>query len=409
MLTHGASRKERGGTAVETMTPSSFCEDSWRHRRALSTTDEAYMEQAILLARAGIGQTYPNPAVGCVLVRDGRVVGQGAHLKAGGPHAEIHALAEAGEAAAGSTAYVTLEPCSHHGRTPPCADALIAAGVARVVIALVDPDVRVAGRGVDRLRSAGIDVLVGVLAAASERLNEPYLFFKRTGLPHVLWKSAVTLDGRLAADSGQSQWVTGSAARAEVQALRRQVAAIVTGVGTLLADNPELTIRGPDHVPEASERQPVRVVLDTHLRTPAMAKLLGAPGRTVIFASPAAVAAKKEQVLELEKAGHVEVRPVQTAASGLDLDAVLCQLAGMNLWSVLLETGPTLASSFLQLGRVQRVALFYAPKLLLSGLPMLQGAPVTQHMDEALQLTDVEWRRVGDDFLVEGRVLERGE
>jgi diaminohydroxyphosphoribosylaminopyrimidine deaminase/5-amino-6-(5-phosphoribosylamino)uracil reductase len=251
--------------------------------------DAGWMDQALRVAEAGLGLTAPNPAVGAVLVRDGRVVGEGAHLKAGTPHAEGIALRVAGERARGATAYVTLEPCAHHGRTPPCADALVAAGVGRVVVAGTDPDPRVDGRGVARLREAGIEVTVGCRAPEARALNRGFFTLHTLGRPHVTLKTAMTLDGRIVAADGQSRWITGEPARAEAHRLRFLADAVMVGIGTVLADDPRLTVRRPD----LPAKEPLRVVVDSRLRLPVDAALLSAgdPGRVVVACAGPADAA----------------------------------------------------------------------------------------------------------------------
>ena len=253
--------------------------------------DRRYMARALTLAQRGLYTTDPNPRVGCVLVKDGEIVGEGFHARAGAPHAERHALEAAGERAQGATCYVTLEPCSHVGRTGPCADALIEAGVRRVVAAVGDPHHRVAGQGFARLEAAGIEVAVGLLAAEATALNAGFFKRMRTGLPWVRVKLAMSLDGRTAMASGESKWITGPAARERVQALRARASAIVTGVGTVLADDPSLTVRPgdwqTDAYPAGPIRQPLRVVLDRTLRASPQARLLGEPGDTLLVTAVA--------------------------------------------------------------------------------------------------------------------------
>ncbi len=253
-----------------------------RYLNMTPATDHLYMARALRLAERGLLTTDPNPRVGCVLVKAGEVVGEGWHEHAGGPHAEIHALQQAGAQAAGATAYVTLEPCCHHGRTPPCTEALIAAGVARVVAAMEDPNPQVAGKGLAVLRQAGIDTCSGVLAAESEQLNAGFVMRMRHGRPLVRCKLAMSIDGRTAMASGESRWITGAAARRDVHRLRARSSAIMTGIETVLADDPSLTAR-PDDDAVDTIRQPVRVVLDSRLRTPPEARLLGMPGNTLLL------------------------------------------------------------------------------------------------------------------------------
>ncbi|GMA51543.1 riboflavin biosynthesis protein RibD [Alicyclobacillus contaminans] len=360
--------------------------------------DEQWMRMALRLAEAGQGQTAPNPVVGAVVVQQGEVVGFGAHLKAGTPHAEVHALRMAGHRAAHATVYVTLEPCSHHGRTPPCCDALIEAGVSRVVVALTDPNPAVSGAGIQRLREAGITVDVGVLAAEAARQNAAYLTWRRWSRPLVIWKCAATLDGRIAAPTGHSQYVTGPAARAEVQSLRRQVAAIAVGIGTVLADNPRLTVRSDSEVPA---HQPCRVVFDSTLRMPADAVLLRQPGEVLVYCTAAARDTYPQRAAALEAAG-AELVPVAADEAGrVRVEDALADLGRRGLTSLLVEGGQALVSSLLAQGMVDKVVYYVAPKLLGQGISALSG-PVPASMGEAMQLKDVEWGVVGEDLRVTG-------
>ena len=342
------------------------------------------MRRAIELAARGTGTTSPNPVVGCVILgADGvTVVGEGWHERPGGPHAEVVALAAAGEAARGGTAVVTLEPCAHTGRTPPCVRALLAAGVARVVYAVADPG-PVAGGGAEALRAAGVDVEGGVLAAEAERVNEAWLTSARNGRPHVLWKFAATLDGRSAAADGTSRWISSAESREQVHRLRRDVDAIIAGVGTVLADDPALTARDADGRPAG--RQPLRVVVDTHHRTPPTARVLDG-------AAPTWIATAAE---------------VGTAADGhVDPHAVLAELHRRGVVSVLLEGGPTLAGAFLAAGLVDRVTAYLAPTLLGDGRPALQGAGISTITD-ALHLDVDDITVVGGDVRISGRTARR--
>ncbi|WP_206831391.1 bifunctional diaminohydroxyphosphoribosylaminopyrimidine deaminase/5-amino-6-(5-phosphoribosylamino)uracil reductase RibD [Alicyclobacillus fructus] len=369
------------------------------------TEDERYMRMALDVARLGEGQTSPNPMVGCVVVHDGLIVGQGAHLEAGTPHAEVHALRMAGERARGATLYVTLEPCNHHGRTPPCTDAILAAGVRRVVVAALDVDPRTAGLGVNRLRDAGIEVEVGVLEKEARDLNRHFFHRVRTGRPYVIYKVAMTLSGHVAASSGHSQYVTGPAARVDVHRLRQIIPAIGVGVGTVLADNPELTARDLA-AGTRRDRQPLRVVFDTHLRTPPTARLLAAPGRTLILTSHRA--ARTEAAARLIDRGGVRVVPVSERDGRLHLDEALRAVAEEGANALLLEGGPTLASALLQMRLIDEVRVYLAPKLLAGGLSALQGA-VTQSMSEAAELHDVSIEWLDDDLVLTGRVRYREE
>jgi len=360
--------------------------------------DYRFMARALELARRGLYSADPNPRVGCVVVAADRIVGEGWHERAGEPHAEVHALRAAGERARGATAYVTLEPCSHHGRTPPCADALIKAGVGRVIIAADDANPRVSGQGVARLRAAGIAVEQGVLAEPSESLNAGFLKRMRTGLPLVRLKLAVSLDGRTAMASGESQWITGPAARSDVQRLRARSSAVVTGVGTVLADNPSLTVR-PAEMGDLGQacspaRQPLRVVLDSMLRTGPDAKVIGRDGRCVLVTG--------EQGL----AGQARVRELMAAGGrvqGLEADnrpgiqPLLRWLAAEECNEVLVEAGPTLAGAFLSLGLVDEFWLYQAPTMLGSNARPMAVLPLDR-MSQQLRLRQVDQRRVGEDL-----------
>lgn len=357
--------------------------------------DAGHMRAALALARRGLGSTWPNPSVGCVLVREGRVVARGVTATGGRPHAEAAALAAAGAAARGATAYVTLEPCSHTGRTPPCAEALIAAGVARVVVACGDPDPRVNGAGVARLRAAGIEVTEGVLAAEAEALQLGFLTRVRLGRPMITLKLATTLDGRIATSGGESQWITGTAARRAAHALRGTHDAVLAGVGTVQADNPALTCRIPGFklVPE------VRIVLDSHLRTRLMAQLVVSARATPtwILHRPDADPARREA---LEAAGVV-LFGVPGGTHGVDLAAGLEALAGAGLTRVLVEGGAQVAAALLRAGLVDRVAWFHAPGVIGGdGWPAAQGFGVAR-LGAMPRFRRVSVQALGADLLTE--------
>ncbi len=351
------------------------------------------MTQALRLAEQGLHSTSPNPRVGCVLVSpSGDVVGQGFHVRAGEPHAEVHALQQADARAAGATAYVTLEPCSHTGRTPPCADALIKAGVARVVVAVLDSNPAVAGSGVARLRAAGIQVDVGLLEQAATELNIGFLRRIAGGLPWVRVKLASSLDGRTAMASGESKWITGAAARRDVQHWRARSCAIVTGIGTIRADDPALTVRLPSI---ESVRQPLRVVLDSQLRIASTASVLQQPGSTWIVT--VAEHAQADKVAELEQAGaRVLVLPADEHGRP-DVRALMQELAVAGCNEVLVEAGAGVVGACLQAGLVDEVLLYQAMTLLGSTARPLMEWPMTI-MSEQQRLSLVDWRRVGDDL-----------
>ncbi|MCL6452882.1 MAG: bifunctional diaminohydroxyphosphoribosylaminopyrimidine deaminase/5-amino-6-(5-phosphoribosylamino)uracil reductase RibD [Alicyclobacillus sp.] len=354
------------------------------------------MQLALQLAELGRGQTSPNPVVGALLVRDGRIVGQGAHLRAGEAHAEVHALRMAGEAARGATAYVTLEPCSHFGRTPPCADALIAAGIRRVVVAAADVNPAVGGRGIERLRAAGVEVRTGVCEAQALRQNEAFRTWVLHHRPFVVWKCAATLDGRIAADSGHSQYVTGAVARASVQDLRRTVDAIAVGAETAIADDPRLTVRR--HGEAETAHQPLRVVFDARLRLPAHLQMLREPGRTLVYTTAEAAA---EDEARLRAVGAEVVRVATDIDGRVSVRAALADLAERGVCNLLLEGGSHLATAFWQAQLVDKVVYYVAPKLLGSGVPALRG-PATDHMQQAIPLAEVTWAACGEDLRVEG-------
>ncbi len=363
--------------------------------------DHRHMARALRLARNGLYTTDPNPRVGCVIVRNGEIVGEGWHRKAGEPHAERIALAAAGERARGATAYVTLEPCSHHGRTPPCADALVEAGVARVVAAMEDPNPLVSGRGLARLREAGIEARAGLMAVEAEALNPGFVKRMRHGLPWVRCKLAMSLDGRTAMASGESAWITGEDARRDVQRLRARSSAIVTGIGTVLADDPSLNVRleagelpgveNPEYL-----RQPVRVVLDSALRIPESARLLSLPGEVWLFHAH----------VDEEKAARLGQREGVTVVRlevGLDLPLVLRELARREINEVLIEAGPTLAGAALRAGVIDELVIYMAPHLMGHAARGLFHLPGLEKMDQRIPLRIDDIRAVGRDW----RILAR--
>ena len=361
------------------------------------------MARALALAAEGT-MTHPNPRVGCVLTRDGQVVGEGFHARAGEAHAEAAALAAAGAAARGATAYVSLEPCCHQGRTPPCTDALIAAGVAEVVAPMVDPNPKVAGQGFAALERAGIKVRHGLMLAQAAALNPGFIKRMKHGRPFVRVKVGMSLDGRIALANGESRWITGVEARADVQALRARSDAIVTGVGTVLADDPSLTVR--DATGAALPRQPLRVVLDASLRLPADARLLAQPGRTLVFT--AALDPHHASALSEAHAEIVSV-PAEPAADGarLDLGAVLDALGARQINEVLVEAGTTLAGAFVAAGLVDELVLYMAPTLLGDSARAAFALPTLASLDDRIALEIVEMRAVGRDWRVTARPVAR--
>jgi len=360
----------------------------------ISIADREFMARALQLAGRGLYTTTPNPRVGCVLVDSvsGRTLGEGFHRKAGEGHAEVNALKAAGGAARGATAYVTLEPCSHTGKTGPCSDALIAAGVARVVYAMEDPNPVVAGRGVARLRAAGIQVDGPLMQAQAEALNPGFIKRMRTGLPWVRCKLAMSLDGRTAMASGESQWITGPCARADVQRLRAGSCAIVTGVETLLRDQPALTVRDP--AIEMLGRQPLRVIVDSRLRSPADAGIFRQPGRTCL-ASAEAAGGKYDTAVGLWHLPGGEGR--------VDLHRLLRKLAAEEACNeVMVEAGPTLAGSFMAENLVDELQVYMAG-ILLGNLakPLLELPFATMSQRRRLRITDI--RALGEDWRITAR------
>lgn len=324
------------------------------------TTDEQAMQRALTIAARARRIAPPNPWVGCVIVgADGTVVGEAETQAPGGAHAELGALARAGGAARGATAYVTLEPCDHHGRTPPCTDALIAAGVTRVVVAIEDPDPQVAGRGIARLRDAGVTVEVGLEAEAAAALLAPYLHQRRTGRAFALLKTAASLDGRTAAADGTSQWITGTTARADAHGIRAESQAVIVGAGTAIADRPSLTARDCD---PPAERQPRRVLLDARGRVPAVGPLFDpALGSLLVFTTTAAPA---ERIAEWRAAG-AEIETVDPQGGGVHLEQVLVALAARHgVVQAMVEGGAALHGAFLELGLADRIVAYLAPVLL---------------------------------------------
>jgi diaminohydroxyphosphoribosylaminopyrimidine deaminase/5-amino-6-(5-phosphoribosylamino)uracil reductase len=353
------------------------------------------MARALQLAERGLFTTHPNPRVGCVIVRGEEIVGEGWHQKAGGPHAEIHALQQTGEQARGATAYVTLEPCSHHGKTPPCADALIDAGIARVVIAMQDPNPQVAGSGIARLQAAGIKVTVGLLESEAAALNPGFILRMREGRPFVRCKMAMSLDGRTAMASGESQWITGSDARDDGQRLRARSSAIMTGVGTVLADDPQMTVR----IEGTEVRTPLRIVLDPHLSTPISARILQGDAPTLI------VTAVEEPGIQqqFEEAG-IEVISVPGHSETINLPALMLILAEREINEIHLEAGATLSGAMLREGLIDELNIYMAAKLMGSGARALFNTPGLDLLADAVNLEIVDIRPVGADWRIRARI-----
>ena len=355
--------------------------------------DSEWMAHALQLAQRGLLTTTPNPRVGCVLVKGGKNIGEGWHVRAGEPHAEVHALRAAGAAAQGATAYVTLEPCSHHGRTPPCAEALIGARVARVVCAMQDPNPQVAGQGIAKLRAAGMVVEAGLMEAAARELNIGFVSRMTRGLPFVRSKIAASLDGRTALANGVSQWITGAAARQDVQHWRARSCAVLTGIGTVLADDPQLNVREI-----AVERQPLRVVLDSTLRISPSARILQGGG-TLIYTVSAA--AQKHDALTARGA---EVIVMPSAAARLDLTAVLRDLAQRGINEVLVEAGKTLNGALLRAGLVDELVLYLAPQLLGDAARGIADLGELLRLEQKVELAWRDVRRVGGDLRITAEI-----
>jgi len=361
--------------------------------------DRIHMARAIQLAQNGLYTTAPNPRVGCVLVRDGEVVGEGWHERAGGPHAEVNALAQAGDKANSATAYVSLEPCCHHGRTPPCSEALIKAGVSRVVMAMQDPNPEVAGKGKAQLEAAGIEVSCDLMQAQAEDLNPGFNQRMRIGRPWVRCKMAMSVDGRTAMASGESQWITSSAARHQVHRLRARSSAIITGIGTVLADNPSLNVRLDEQVPDGGWLQPVRVILDPNLNTPVEARLLHQAGRSIIVTA----VSDKERQQALEQVG-AEVIHLPAPGGRIDLPELLTYLANEQMNEILLETGATLSGAMLRAGLVDELMIYMAPHLMGDTARGLFNLPGLDRMDQRIDLDIKDIRAVGPDWCITARL-----
>lgn len=362
----------------------------------MSIDDLEFMRQALLLAERGRGRVEPNPLVGAVVVQEGKVVGRGWHQRFGGPHAEVFALEEAGEAARGGTLYVTLEPCCHFGKTPPCTDAILRAGVKRVVAAMTDPFPEVSGRGIARLRQHGVAVEVGCLADEAEEVNAPYLKLVRTGRPYVIAKWAMTLDGRIATVTGDSRWISSEASRCKVHELRGRVDAILIGIGTALADDPLLTARPP------GPRTACRIVLDSRLRLPLSSRLVQTArvAPVLIFHEPQADAVSKDR---LEAAG-CECVSLPTTGCREAIGPVLDELGRRRFTNLLVEGGAEILGSFFEAGHVDEVMVFVAP-IIVGGRSALGpvGGRGAATLQDALRLARWTVEASGEDWLIRGR------
>ncbi len=356
-----------------------------------SDHDAVFMRRALDLAARGIGRTSPNPMVGSVVVRDGVVLGEGYYREYGGRHAEPQALEEAGARARGAALYVTLEPCCHQGSTPPCTDAIIASGIAHVHVAMADPDRRVSGKGIERLRAAGMTVETGLMEAESRELNAAYVHHRKTGQPFVLLKLAQTLDGRIATRNGHSKWITGEAARKRVHLMRSQADAVLVGIDTVLADDPRLTVRHVDG------RQPRRVVLDSRARTPLDARVLNGEASAIVCVTEAASA---DRIEELKGTG-AEVLVLPGGDGSVPIAPLKSALGNAGIVTLMVEGGSRVAASFLRERAVDRIACFVAPRILGAGIPSIADLALDD-LSKAIQLNDTRVEQLGGDLLVTG-------
>ncbi|MGD8783146.1 MAG: bifunctional diaminohydroxyphosphoribosylaminopyrimidine deaminase/5-amino-6-(5-phosphoribosylamino)uracil reductase RibD [Thioalkalispiraceae bacterium] len=353
-----------------------------------SLEDHQYMSRAIELARRGLYTTDPNPRVGCVIVNNGKIVGEGWHQRAGEAHAEVNALLQAGDDADGATVYVTLEPCCHHGKTPPCTDALINAKVDRVVVAMQDPNPQVAGNGLQQLTNAGIFAEAGLLEAAAHSLNPGFIQRMKTSRPYVRCKLAMSVDGRTAMENGESKWITSEPARQDVHRLRARSSAIVTGAGTVLADDPAMTARL-----EGIERQPVRIIIDTNLSTPVDANILKQEGETHIL-----TCSDEEGPVELLSNAGAKVVQLPMTHNRVDLFAMMDYLNKLEINEVMLETGSTLSGAMLEAQLIDELVIYMAPIVMGSEARGLFRLPTLQNMSDRIELVLLETRAVGRDL-----------
>ncbi len=365
----------------------------------MSLTDEYWMKRALRLAEKGRGRTSPNPMVGAVLVKRGRVIGEAYHQKSGEPHAEILALNQAGEGAREATLYLNLEPCTHYGKTPPCAPSVIQAGIKRAVIGMMDPNPLVRGKGVESLKKAGIEVTLGVLERECQRLNEAFTKYIQTREPFVILKVASSLDGKIATRNGHSKWISGEISRRWVHRLRDQVDGVLVGIGTILKDDPLLTsrIRGG--------RDPYRIILDSRLRIPEEAKVIKEnPFRTILAITELA---SEERRASLEKKG-VRILQFKSEAGKVPLNPLLKRLGEMEMMSILVEGGSEVNGSFLDQGLIDKILIFFSPKLIGDReAPGIFSGREIKNLGEATLLEKIKLRRTGGDILLEGYIQKR--
>ena len=358
--------------------------------------DEKWMKRALRLAEKGRGRTSPNPMVGAVLVKEGKVIGEGYHVKAGGDHAEIIALRQAGDEARGATLYLNLEPCTHYGKTPPCAPAVIHSGVKRVVIGMEDPNPLVSGRGAEQLRTAGLEVEVGIHEKECRRLNEDFCKYILKREPFIILKVAATLDGKVAARDGDSKWISGEASRRFVHRLRDQVDGVIVGIGTILKDDPMLTTR------VKGGRDPYRIILDSRLRIPEEAKVTEiSPSKTIIATTEAA---PKDKIERLENK-KVRVLVLDSKEGRVNLKTCLSQLGEMEMMSLLVEGGSKINGAFLDENLIDKLILFLSPKIIGDSQALgIFGGKGVSNLKEAIALREIRTKRIGEDILIEGYV-----
>jgi diaminohydroxyphosphoribosylaminopyrimidine deaminase/5-amino-6-(5-phosphoribosylamino)uracil reductase len=359
--------------------------------------EEHYMRIALSLAKRGRGKVSPNPLVGAVLVKKGRIVGKGFHQTAGGPHAEVNAMKAAGDKARGADLYINLEPCCHYGKTPPCTDTLLQHKIKRVFVGMVDPNPLVSGKGLERLIKAGIRVKTGILEAEARKLNEVFIKYITRKMPFVILKVASTIDGKIATRTGDARWITGEKARSFVHQLRNEVEAVLVGIGTVKRDNPLLTTR----LSQGKGRDPHRIVIDTNLTLPLSSKLLhlNSPARTIIVAAHNASTRKMRKLKEL----GATILTIPTRKGRLNLRELLKELGKMEITSIMVEGGREIFTSFLEQGLADKLYLFYAPKIIMGKEAVgITGGPGRARLKDAIQVSEVKVKRLGYDILIEG-------